>query len=1165
MYNFYPKKLVQLPGCAPNILLIMKLTTLILVAAILQVSASTYAQKITLTEKNTPLNKVFEKISDQTGYDFIVSTENLKKAKPVTINVQNEEVKSVLDKIFAVQPLNFIVREKMVVVSKKDQEPVDRIKNWKDESLKISGRITDTSGTPLKGATIKNLTIDKPYSSDEKGEFTIEGEIGNRIVVTYIGFRPYTFIVSENLPFQDIVLHAESSRLEQVSVVSTGYQTIPKERATGSFVQIDNQLLHRSVSTNILDRLNGITSSLIVQNNGNIEIRGRATLFSNPAPLIVVDNFEYDGDVKNINPNDIENITILKDAAATSAWGSRSGNGVIVITTKRGRLNTEPTVSVTANTTIGDKPNLYYTPQLTSAQYIDVEQFLFSKGAYNSTINNGYGAISPAVSIFSAKKKGNISAADSTAKINNLKGLDVRKQLLEYFYRPSVNQQYQASISGGNVSQKYFISAGYDKNQNNLVNNNYNRVTLNASNTYYLLKNKLEFFSNIIYTGSKVAAPSITPKTTFPYDQIADANGNPLSIANTLNIPYATTAGNGKLLNWLYKPLDELNNGYSTNISNQTDYRVNLSLSYKIIHGVQISAKYNYEKGVTEGNTLNELQSYYTRNLINTFTQIDATGAVIHPLPIGGILNGLNSNFSSNNGRFQINYDNNWGKHAINVIAGAEVNDYTTLTSNYSLYGYDAETATNLNSAINYTAILPYFYGFNTGQITPNSLQSGATNRFISEYFNGSYVYNDKYIASLSARKDESNLFGVAENQKGVPLWSAGLAWVANNESFYRLEWLPHLKLRATYGYTGIVNTSISAYLTAIAFSQAQTYNVPQNQIVNPPNPSLRWEKDQNINIGLDFGIKGNRLNGSIEYWQKNGMDLIGNSPIAPQTGITLYTGNSANTSTKGLDIQLNSVNLNGGLKWLTTILFNYQHSLVTKYLVSNGTNLNVVQNNFNNPLQGYPYYALFTFKYAGLNATGNPQGYFNGQVSTNYSGILNSTNRAELVFRGSSTPTKFGSVRNAFIYKDFDLSFNITYKLGYYFRRSSLNNTTLYTVGGNYQMADYDNRWQKAGDELHTNVPALVYPNNNTRNNLYTFSDALVEKGDHIRLQDLRLGYTMLKKANLPFKNLNFFSYVNNIGILWRANKHHIDPDYSINGSIPIPRTIAFGIKADL
>lgn len=1036
--------------------------------------------------------------------------------------------------------------------------------------IQITGRIIDSANNhPLQGATIKIMSTQSSSISDENGYFKINA-IQNQgiLIITFVGYKTAEIPFSKtNTDTFEIHLAEDYSTLKEVSVVSTGYQKIPKERATGSFVQVDNALINRSVSTNILDRLNGVTSGLFFQSNGEIQIRGRATLFSNPNPLIVIDNFPYNGDLSNINPNDVENITVLKDGAAASAWGSRSGNGVIVITTKKGHLNTAPIVSVTANTTIGEKPDLYYTPQLTSAEYIGVEQYLFNNGAYDNIISNGYQAISPAVSIFLAKRNGSISALDSASEINKLKTYDIRQQLSKYIYRPSVSQQYQANINGGGATQTYFVSAGYDKNLSNTRGNNYDRVTLNASNTYYFLKKKLEVYSNIVYTGSSSTSSPVQTQYQNPYDQIADANGNALPIANNLNIPFATTAGNGKFLDWLYRPLDELNNNYGATKSEQNDLRLNLSVDYKILDGFSAKALYSYEKSVNEGNTLHELQSYYTRNLINSYAQIDPnTSAMTYPIPIGAILNTSQTDIKSNNGRFQLNYQKGWNRHEVNAIAGAEIDDFESLSSNNMLYGYNPANESNQSALINYTTYFPQSYGFDTKQIPYNNFRTSASNRFVSEYFNGSYTYDSKYIASISGRRDESNLFGVAENQKGIPLWSAGLAWIINKENFYKIDWLPELKLRGSYGYTGNVNTSVSAYLTAM-YQQGlvQTYNAYFTSISNPPNPSLRWEKDQNINIGIDFGSKGNRLYGSIEYWVKNGQDLIGNSPIAPQTGITLYTGNTANTSTKGVDLQLNSINLDGKLKWFTTLLYNYNHSIVTDYKVSNGTNLNVVQFNYNNPLKGYPYYAIFSFKYAGLDSKGNPQGYLNNQITEDYTAIENSSNRNELVYSGSSVPTSFGSLRNTFSYNNFDFSFNLTFRLGYYFRRSSLNNSILYGTGGySYQMADFENRWQTPGDEQRTNVPSLIYPADGPRDYLYSYSNVLIEKADNVRLQDLRLGYTINRSSHFPISRINFFIYCNNVGILWKATKYHLDPDYT-NGNLPLPKTIAFGVKAEL
>ncbi len=1147
----------------------MKFTTFILIITLTQVSAKGFGQKINLNEKNTPIENVLQILRSQSGYEFFYNVKDLKGQK-ISVKLENASIENAIELIFKDLPLTYKIVDKNIVLTKKVpsflERLVDRLAN-----IDVHGRVTDSSGMPLIGAIIKLKSSKIAVVTDNNGEFNIKNvEVGSVLEITYLSYVTETIIITrDNANFIKVALKASINKLQEI-VVSTGYQQVPKERATGSFTQVDNALLNRSVSTNILDRLNGVTSGLLfntkditnVISQSPITIRGRSTLFASADPLIVVDNFPYDGDLGNINPNDIESFTVLKDAAAASAWGTRSGNGVIVITTKKGALNTAPTIGFNANVTIGDKPDLFYSPQLSSAQYIDVEQFLYRQGAYDYAIGNGYSILSPAVEIFNATHPGGLSPADSTSRINALKGYDIRNQLDKYFYRSSNNQQYQASISGGSSAQKYFVSAGYDKNLASAVGNSYGRVTLNASNTYYLLKNKLELFSNIVYTSSKTATGQ---SYTFnnPYDQVADASDNPVAVANTLRLSYAQTAGNGRLLNWLYKPLDELNNNYGERNTNLTDYRINLSLSYKILEGLKASALYGYEKGISNTSTLSELGSFYTRNLINKFTQINpATGEIIYPLPLGGIYYDQLSNIQSHNGRFQVNYDKTWKKHAFSGITGVEIREFKTDEFTNQFYGYDPETASNQNAAINYKAENPYYYGSSTERLTPNNGTSGIVNRFLSYYFNGAYTYNDKYIASVSAREDESNLFGVATNQKGVPLWSAGLAWIINKENFYKASWLPQLKLRATYGYTGNVDNSLSAYLTTLTTSQfINSYNSLFSRIINPPNPSLRWEKVRNIDVGIDFSVKSNRVSGSFDFWQKSGIDLIGNSPIAPQTGIVIFTGNSANTLTKGMDLQLNSINLNGRIKWYTTFLYNHSLSKVTGYKVSNGTNFNVVSSNYTNPLQGFPYYSIFSFKYAGLNGSGAPVGYLNNQESTDYNGISNSLNRNELIYNGPATPTHFGSLRNTFIYQNFDLSFNISYRMGYYFRRNSLQNSSLY--GGVYKFADYENRWQKPGDEKITDVPSLIYPANLQRDNLYTYSNSLVEKADHIRLQDIKLGYTFKSNPGIPFKNINLFTYVNNIGILWRANKYHLDPDYPTG--IPPVKTIAFGLKADL
>jgi len=1041
--------------------------------------------------------------------------------------------------------------------------------------IDVRGRIIDEQGRGIAGVAIRIKGTSLTVLSDAKGQFLLSNIATTAtLLISHMGYLPQEMKVKQDLGH--ITLKQSSAQLREVGIVSTGYQNIPRERATGSFVLIDSALINRKVSTNILDRLDGITSGLIFNRNktGNtpdISVRGRSTIASNANPLIILDNFPYDGDLANINPQDVKSITVLKDAAASSIWGSRAGNGVIVITTHKGEFDQKPMINIASNLTIGNRPDLFYKPQLSNGQFIEVEQFLFDKGAYNTIINNGFGSLSPAVEVMLANRKGTISAGQKSEMLDAIALHDNREDLEMYFYRPSLNQQYQLSVNGGGSQHKYYLSMGYDQNQTNTVMNGFNRMTINASNTLSLLKDRLKLSTGIALTTSNTTVDGAPYNPRFPYERLADENGNALAVTRTLRLPYVDTVGKGRLLDWHYRPLDELRQGNVTQRSHLTDYRLNAGLSYKIAEGLRLSANYTYNRGQLDGTNRNAVGSYATRDMINTYAQINqATGDLTNPVPVGDIVSNSNNNYFAHYGRTQLNYEQTIaGKHVFNALAGMELKDFQSKFGRMTLYGYDNETMLNKNHTINPVTLYPAYYGAASSRIPLDIVNGSATDRYRSVFFNGSYTYDGRYILSASARRDESNLFGVKTNQKGVPLWSGGLAWNISNEDFYHFAALPYLKLRATYGYSGNVNKTVSAYLTAQATGLTNLWNIPYVTITNPPNPSLRWEQVRNVNLGLDFQSKGNRLSGSLEYWIKSGFDLIGASPIAQQTGVSTFTGNTANMRGQGIDLTLNSNNLRlGDFGWSTQFHFNYNTDKITSYKVKAISNSGIVSGNYLQPMVGYSYYALFSYQWRGLDNQGNPQAVLNGATSKDYAAILNATNTDNLDYSGTLAPKYYGNLMNNFSWKSIELSFNLTYKFGYVFRRSSLSSGSLYIVNSNssqlYQQADYDKRWQKPGDELKTNVPSLLYPADGARDAVYATSSALIEKGDHIRLQDISFSYTLPKGKHRGslLNNVSLNLYAANLGIVWKATDERIDPDYY--EGLPMPKTIAFGIKAN-
>ncbi len=1161
----------------------MKLTLLLSTLACLHVSAAVFSQRVTLNEKKAPLEKVFMEIRRQTGFNFLFSSEELQMAEPVTIVVKDAYITDVLQLCFRNQPFFFSIDRNTILVSRKSQAAPIETPEPAAPPIGIHGRVTNQKGEPVAGATISVKGKWIAVATDEKGEFQMSGvESDATIVISSVGYESKQVRLN-GVTELTIILSIAATQLDTAAVnnISTGYQVFAKERATGSFVQVDNTLFNRRVSTDILNRLEGVVPGLLFNRNtvtqNDISIRGNSTFFANSQPLVIVDNFPYEGDLNNLNPNDVESITVLKDAAAASIWGVRSGNGVIVITTKKGRRNNKLVVEVNTNLTIGDKPNVFYSHSfLPSNDFINIEQTLFDKGVYDGDLTSPYYTpVTPVVQLLADKRAGLITAADATSQIDALRKFDVRNDISKYFYRKSVNQQYAINLRGGANTNAYFFSAGFDDNLSSSVGSGYKRINLSSGIDFNPVKNLL--LSTAVYFTQSTTKTGYSPtnnvmmgyKGLYPYARLADDAGNALAFPKAYTDRFTDTAGGGKFLDWTYRPLDEIK--YADNTATLTDNRINLGIRYDFIKGLNAEVKYQYERTNGDGEKYYSDSTYYMRDMINTYTQRNANGSLSYPVPIGGMLNKSGSLLTSHKLRAQGNFNHTWNNlHEVAAIAGAEVSE--TINSNNAdfYYGYDKQTG-NAYSYPNFQTTYQFTTG-GSGQLYRNGFGfSRYTDHYISYFGNAAYTYDRRYVVSASARVDKSNMFGVQTNQKAVPLYSTGLAWNIDQEKFYDLSWLPHARFRATYGYTANINKSATAVTTIRLFNaSASAYTgIPYASPNSPGNPDLRWEKLRMINLGIDFGTKNDRVTGTIEFYFKKGIDLFGYSSLAASTGLTSFFGNTASITGHGFDITLNTVNVNvGGFQWTSNLLLSNAVDKVSSYgqKQSPGSYLSASSISLY-PAINKPLYGVYSYRWAGLDPqTGDPQGYLNGKVSKDYNSIAShNTSIDSLVYNGPARPTIYGSFRNTFFYAHFSLSVNFIYKLNYYYRRNGLYLAGLPWSGH----TDYYKRWQQPGDENHTDIPSIepYPPYNSNRAAFYQKASILVEKADHIRLQDINLSYSLTRAQikKLPFTQLDVYFYANNIGILWRANHQGEDPDLSSNSiaNLPIPRTMAFGLKA--
>ncbi|MGE8426306.1 MAG: SusC/RagA family TonB-linked outer membrane protein [Sphingobacterium sp.] len=1136
------------------------------------------AQDINLSAKNESLEQVIKKLRAQTDYSIMAPSATLSKTRPVTVNLKGVSIDQAMREIFKGQPesLDYEIKGKNIIIR---QRPTpDNTPNKKEEQpTKKSGRVLDQAGSPLAGATVTSSRGGVATSTSGSGAFEIAVQDGDRLTVKMLGYEPQDIEVSGNIG--DIHLTATNIVMETADVINTGYQSIPKERAVGSYVQVDNKLLNRSVSTNILDRLNGIVPGLAKDDIGNfngeiqtnpnnrssgLTIRGKSTLLSSTDPLIVVDNFPFEGELSSINPNDIENITILKDATAASIWGARSGNGVIVITTKRGKQNEAIKIDFSSNVTVAGRPDVYYNQNyIDSKSFIDIEQYLFDQGYFDSDLmdNSTYPVVSPAVEIMNLVKTGALTDAEGQKRLDVLRNSDVRKDWSKYIYQKALKQQYSLAMHGGTSNITYRLSAGYDKNKDELVRNGSDRLTINTLNTYRPIKN-LEIIAGLNYAQSHTDLNNRfsqyalnNPKYSgsyLPYSMLADEQGNPLDILYSFRESYLAQTAEQGFKDWRYRPLQEL--ALADNRTKVSSILAKLSATYKILPELSATVNYQIEEQKISSRNYQSQDSYYVRNLYNKFSVYDpSTKTITSNFPKGDVLDLNDYTWTSWNFRSQLNYDKTFGLHSISALAGFESRELKTDGTGQTLLGYDDQFGTS-NMALDYVTSFPTSPAGSSRLPSPTGRIYGIINRFISYYANGSYNYNDRYTVTASLRTDGANLFGAKVNNRFTPLWSVGAGWKVSNESFYQASFLPYLNIRSSYGFNGNTYRYGTALLTG-RYGTALLTGAPNITNLTAPNPELSWERVKNLNLGVDFRTKNNIVSGTIEFYNKTGIDLVQPTALAPQTGFTTYIANTAKTRTKGIDLNLTVNWLNKDLQWKTIL----QYSLVKDKILKYDTPYSSISG-FGG-IVGKPLNALFAYKWEGLNPeNGNPVGWLNGAKSEDYASIIANLKESDIVYKGNRTPTSFGSLRNDFTYKGFDLSFNITYFLDYVFRRSTIdpNYSSLLTL---QRHTDYLGRWQKTGDEQHTNVPSLSFPEDYTRTYFYQLSEALITPGDHIRLQDIRLGYDLNKVINSPKIKMNVFFYANNIGIIWRKNKNGLDPSV-IN--YPQPRTYSIGINAN-
>lgn len=1033
--------------------------------------------------------------------------------------------------------------------------------------ISISGQVFAVSDRlPIEGATIHSEKGGFLAKSDDRGKFTVVlTDLPDQLNISYIGKATKILSIStigDTTKARQVFLDDADNLIEEV-IINTGYGSQKMEKATGSYSVIDNTSMNRGVVSNVLERLEGLSTSIHFDRRttgiSSLAIRGLSTIHANGEPLIVLNNFPYEGNISDINPNEVASITVLKDAVAASIWGVRAGNGVIVITTKKGSFRQPIRTGFTTSATLIGKPDLRNYKVIPSREFIELEKDLFERGYYFALENSPLSPVlSPVVETLIRQREGLITSEEAARVLLELGIYDLKDELQKHWFERGLNQQYALDIVGGGQKSSFSFLFGHDRGKGTLMEAS-RRSNLKFEVSHKLLPN-MDVIGSVRYTKSfsQVGRPAIenlaatTTKGLLPYTRLVDGDGNPLTVPRNYSNGFIERAADNGLLDWEYVPLEDYLHNTHSNTGDH--FLFNIAFNYRFLEGLSLDAMFQKEQGTTQRSTHYGEDSYFARDLINRFSQV-GENQVTRPVPLGGILDNGTNTLTSDNFRTQLNYNHTANSHELSSTGGFEIRQIGTSGNIFRRYGYSEN---NLTSAdVDFLSDYPFYYfpAFR-GRIPNNVGFSETLNRYVSIYAMANYTFKNRYHANASLRRDAANLFGVKENQKWVPLWSAGMGWTLSNERFYQSRHLPYLKLRASYGYNGNIDNTLTA-LTTLLYSGSLTNLVNQTyaRVFTPPNPNLRWERNRIWNIGLDFQALSKRLNGSIDLFHKTGLDLIGDAPIDPTTGAAngsnqfVFRGNVASMRGRGFDLELHSENTTGRIKWRTDLFASYFDNKITEYEQASILGRNYINNGLGIvPIVGKPLYGMYSYRWAGLDGeTGDPLGVLDGVETKDYSAILNGTTVDGLRYFGSAIPTHTGSLVNTFSYQSISLSFMLLYRLGHYYRESPIQYNRLYADWIGH--SDYVERWQNPGDEHRTTVPSATYPANNNRDTFYAGSEVLVKKGDNVRLQDIRLSYDLSSIASrYKISTAQVFAHGTNLGMIWASNGKVSDPDVLSN-----------------
>ncbi|MHA4806820.1 TonB-dependent receptor [Flavitalea flava] len=1111
----------------------MKLTAILMIASCLQVTAHGYSQNITIRQKKISLEKVFKEIERQSHYLFWYDKALIREAKKIDIEISNASVEEVLKVCFKDQDLTYRIVDHFIAVKRRDEEPVDPLTARLTADVVISGLVlSGNTGLPLSGASVRLKGSERGTATDGNGNFSLTvPERKGVLVISFVGFETVEIILSGNQPVK-IVLKEKQTKIDEVVVV--GYGTVKKSDLTGSVSTVSSEKITQVDGiSNVAQALQGQAAGVQVNAASGqpgapviIKIRGTNSIGASNNPLYVVDGMPLDDLSSQLNPDDIASVQILKDASSTAIYGARGANGVILISTKKGK-DGKTRVSYSGYfgvQTLRKKIKLLDAPEYATLQ--------------NEVASND-GKPLPW----------------TPSQIDSLKGKGTDWQ--DLVYRPANVQSHDLSVSGGNENTKYFTSFNYYNQDGVIRNSNYTRFSFRG-NLDQKINDKLGMATSLSvqhsryfqanYSNADYGGVPFQTMVEPPTDQVYDANGNYTVFTG---VPWGQTNPVGMAAT-LWNPKNSLR------------LIGNTAFTYEIINGLKLRSSVGID------NTWERDDSYTPPT--NTFGYAPANPSATPPLPA---LNGFASAGYSNSLTFvnenTLSYTRKAGLHFIDAVGGIT---------------YQSSVYKNLNSG-QAKGFISTIYQNNNIQaaVVPGIPGTGySNNKLVSYIGRANYNYAGKYFVTFTGRYDGSSVFG--ENNKFAFFPSGALAWRISEEPFLKgNSSLSNLKLRASYGSSG--SQAINPYQTLASLNNISV--VVNNQLTTGyvlaslANNSLKWESTAQLDLGADLGLYNDRIQLTADYYNKKTSNLLlpVNLPGSSGFGQNQVLQNVGSVQNRGFEFQLTTRNITGVLSWSSVLTLSHNATKVLS-LGDDATGKPLTYEEFGTGGNWFPLIVgqsmeqLYGYKVTGVYQSddeavknGEPQKHAGDYKFQNFHpGSLVSADSDRVTLTHLEPKFTFG-FNNTFSYKNFDLSLLFVGSYGNdivnEFRKYNL---TLNGLWNPTQQA-YDNRWKGQGSSNTGDKPSAgsMQYTRDYANSLW------VENGSYLRLRDITLGYTFSQKMLRTVKIASVRVYVSAQNFLTITRYSGYDPEASwtsatINGwdrgVSPSMKSVTGGLKVN-